>query len=287
MTIKDSLFITSQHLIPQHALSRIVGRIANCTNPTIKHAFISWFAKRYGVDMSEAERTDLKDYQSFNDFFTRALKPGARPIDSANNSIVCPADGTISQLGKINDGRIFQAKGQLYSVQELLGGDEKLANEFSEGDFATVYLSPKDYHRVHMPLTGTLRQMISVPGQLFSVNEVTAQHVPRLFARNERVVCIFDTEVGPMAVVLVGAVIVAGIETVWAGEQAPIGRRVSTTYYGKNAPEGIHLNKGEEMGRFKLGSTAIVLFGRDKVHWSNNFHAGAATRMGEALGHRV
>lgn len=287
MTFKDSLFIASQHLIPQHTLSRLAGRVASCTNPAIKDRFISWFAKRYDVDMSEAERTNLGDYQSFNDFFTRALKPGARPIDGNANSIVCPADGAISQLGSITDGRIFQAKGQSYTTQELLGGNQALADEFADGSFATVYLSPKDYHRVHMPMTGKLRQMISVPGQLFSVNEVTARHVPRLFARNERVVCVFDTDIGPMAVVLVGAVIVAGIETIWAGEQAPIGRRVATTYYGEAAPEGVTLEKGAEMGRFKLGSTAIVLFGREKVRWDDAFTTGSPTRMGEALGSKV
>ncbi|UTF61651.1 archaetidylserine decarboxylase [Gilvimarinus sp. DA14] len=287
MTFKDSLFIASQHLIPQHTISRVAGRLANCRQPAVKKRFISWFAKRYGVDMSEAERPNLEDYECFNDFFTRAMKADARPIDNGEESIVCPADGTISQLGSINEGRIFQAKGQSYSTLELLGGDPALAEEFADGSFATVYLSPKDYHRVHMPMTGTLRQMVAVPGQLFSVNEVTARHVPRLFARNERVVCIFDTEIGPMAVVLVGAVIVAGIETVWAGEQAPIGRRVSTTYYGDAAPASIKLDKGAEMGRFKLGSTAIVLFGRDKVHWSEQFSAGTPTRMGEALGQRA
>ncbi|MCP8900746.1 archaetidylserine decarboxylase [Gilvimarinus xylanilyticus] len=281
--MKDKLFIASQHLIPQHGISRLAGKLASCTKPAVKNRFISWFAKRYGVDMSEAERPELSDYANFNDFFTRALKPGARPIDSAADSIVCPADGAISQLGRINEGRIFQAKGQMYSALELLGGDEALARQFDDGSFATVYLSPKDYHRVHMPLGGQLRQMTVVPGELFSVNEVTARHVPRLFARNERVVCVFDTQAGPMAVVLVGAVIVAGIETVWGGQQAPIGRHVTTSHYGSALAE-VNLDKGAEMGRFKLGSTAIVLFGKDRVEWSPSFGATTPTRMGEAMG---
>ncbi|MDO3381045.1 archaetidylserine decarboxylase [Gilvimarinus algae] len=282
--MKDALFIASQYLMPQHTLSRLAGKLANCENQTVKSRFIQWFAKRYGVDMSEAEREALDSYAHFNDFFTRALKPGARPIDAAPGSIVCPADGSISQIGDIADGRIFQAKGQMYSALELLGGDEALAREFDEGSFATVYLSPKDYHRVHMPLGGQLRQMTVVPGELFSVNEVTAQKVPRLFARNERVVTVFDTEAGPMAVVLVGAVIVAGIETVWSGEVAPLRRRIATTRYGAEANPQIKLAKGAEMGRFKLGSTAIVLFAKDQVNWRESFEAGTATRMGEALG---
>lgn len=282
--MNDKLFASLQYLVPQHALSRLAGKVASCHNKTIKSKFIQWFIKRYNVDMSQALNEDPASYACFNDFFTRALKADARSIDTANNSVVCPADGSVSQLGSIVDGRIFQAKGQLYSACELLGGDEALASEFTDGSFATIYLSPKDYHRVHMPLTGRLRQMTVVPGDLFSVNTATAREVPRLFSRNERAVCIFDTDAGPMAVVLVGAMIVAGIETVWAGEVAPFKRRITTTHYNANLSNPITLEKGAEMGRFKLGSTAIVLFGKNKVKWGDNFSAETATQMGEAMG---
>lgn len=279
--MNDRMFIKLQHLVPQHALSRLVGRVASCNNRLIKNTFINWFIKRYQVDMSLAAEPNPSAYACFNDFFTRALKPGIRPICTEQKAIVCPADGAISQLGKIVNGRIFQAKGQDYSVAELLGGDAALAEEFSDGDFATVYLSPKDYHRVHMPYGGKLRTMVSIPGDLFSVNAVTAENVPRLFSRNERVAAIFDTELGPMAVVLVGAMIVAGIETVWDGQLAPMGSRdIQTSLYPY---QNIQLEKGAEMGRFKLGSTAIILFAKDKIHWEAQFVAGATTRVGVKL----
>ena len=224
----------------------------------------------------------------FNDFFTRALQPDVRPICSAKNTIACPADGAISQLGDIEYGRIFQAKGQDYSLTELLGGDTDLAQPFMGGKFATVYLSPKDYHRVHMPYSGSLQTMVYVPGQLFSVNEATANQVPRLFSRNERVVTIFNTDIGPMAVVLVGAMIVASIETVWAGQITPYRRQIRTTHYPQantvDSTKSIDLTKGDEMGRFKLGSTAIVLFGPNAIEWGDKFAAGAETKMGESMG---
>lgn len=283
--MNDKLFIRLQHLIPQHGLSRAAGWLASTDNTLLKNTFIKWFVKRYNVDMSLAAEENPLAYSCFNDFFTRALKPGARPIDSATDAIVCPADGAISQLGKIIDGRIFQAKGQDYTTLELLGGDESLAAEFTDGTFATVYLSPRDYHRVHMPYGGKLRAMVSIPGELFSVNTVTAENVPRLFARNERAVAIFDTDIGPMAVVLVGAMIVAGIETVWDGQIAPFASRdIATSLYPY---QNITLNKGDEMGRFKLGSTAIVLFAKDKMHWDENFRAGTPTKMGEHMGKTI
>lgn len=279
--MNDKLFIKLQHWVPQHALSRFIGKIANSHNSLIKNTFIEWFIKRYQVDMSLAAEENPRAYANFNDFFTRALKPGIRPICNEPIAIVCPADGAISQLGKIVNGRVFQAKGQDYSVEELLGGDAALAQEFADGDFATVYLSPKDYHRVHMPYGGKLRTMVSIPGDLFSVNTVTADNVPRLFSRNERVAAIFDTDIGPMAVVLVGAMIVAGIETVWDGELAPMGsREIETSNYPY---QNIVLAKGDEMGRFKLGSTAIILFAKDKVTWEQQFKAGATTRVGVKL----
>ena len=219
--MKSRLFIISQYLLPHHLLSRLAGCVAECRARWFKNAFTAWFAKRYQVNMSEALVEDLTAYEHFNAFFTRALKPGARPLDETPGAILCPADGAVSQLGPIEHGRIFQAKGHSFSALELLGGDPALAAPFMGGEFATIYLSPKDYHRVHMPLAGTLREMVYVPGRLFSVNQTTAENVPELFARNERVVCLFDTERGPMAVVLVGAMIVASIETVWAGLVTP------------------------------------------------------------------
>ncbi|MES2672801.1 MAG: archaetidylserine decarboxylase [Pseudomonadota bacterium] len=276
--MNEKLFIKLQHLVPQHELSRVIGRIANSEVKWLKNLFISWFIKRYKVDMSLAAEENPRAYTSFNDFFTRALKPGLRPMSREPHSIVCPADGSVSQMGKILNGRIFQAKGQDYTTQELLGGDEALAQEFADGDFATIYLAPADYHRVHMPYGGKLRSMIMVPGDLFSVNTVTANNVPRLFSRNERAVCIFDTDIGPMAVILVGAMIVAGIETVWDGHVAPIiDRDIQTSLYPF---QNITLEKGAEMGRFKLGSTAIVLFAKNKVEWEPQFVHSSITRVG-------
>jgi phosphatidylserine decarboxylase len=281
--IMDTLFVFFQHMVPQHLLSRLAGAIADSEWLWLKNTFIKWFANRYQVDMSEAANPNASSYKNFNAFFTRQLAPGARQIVEGATSIACPADGAISQLGDIEQGRVFQAKGQTYSLTELLGGDESVAKEFDNGKFATIYLSPKDYHRVHMPLSGTLEKMIYIPGDLFSVNTVTAENVPRLFSRNERAVCIFSTDYGPMAVILVGAMIVAGIETVWAGQVAPVKRTISTFDY-QSKPETIHLEKGAEMGLFKLGSTAIVVFGADVMQWKSDFSAGSATRVGELLG---
>ncbi|SDF90889.1 phosphatidylserine decarboxylase [Pseudomonas seleniipraecipitans] len=282
--MKERLFILSQYLTPHHLLSRLIGCAAECRAPWFKNRLITWFAKQYQVDMSEAQVEEPTAYEHFNAFFTRALKDGARPLDNQPGAVLCPADGAVSQLGRIEHGRIFQAKGHSYSVTELLGGDSDRAAPFMGGDFATVYLSPKDYHRVHMPLAGTLREMIYVPGRLFSVNQTTAENVPELFARNERVVCVFDTERGPMAVVLVGAMIVASIETVWAGLITPPKRELKTVRYDEAARAPISLEKGAELGRFKLGSTAIVLFGPAQVQWAAELGANSPVRMGQLLG---
>jgi phosphatidylserine decarboxylase len=282
--MQQRLFILSQYLLPHHLLSRLIGYAAECRTTWFKSRLINWFAKQYQVDMSEAAVEQLDAYEHFNAFFTRALKDGARPLDSSADAVLCPADGAVSQLGKIEHGRIFQAKGHSFSVLELLGGDSNRAAEFMGGEFATIYLSPKDYHRVHMPLAGTLREMIYVPGRLFSVNQTTAENVPELFARNERAVCIFDTERGPMAVVLVGAMIVASIETVWAGLITPPKRELKSTRYDSAARAPIELAKGAELGRFKLGSTAIVLFGPEQVQWASELGASSAVRMGQRLG---
>lgn len=277
------LFIALQYLIPQHLLSRLIGVLAASEIRWIKNPFINWFRQRYGVDMSEAADPEPTSYASFNAFFTRALKPGSRPIDSSPNAVISPADGAISQLGAIAGNQIFQAKGQNYTTTELLGGDDKMAALFTDGLFATVYLSPRDYHRVHMPVAGKLLRTIYVPGDLFSVNQTTAAHVSNLFARNERLVCLFETEFGPMALVLVGAMIVAGIETVWSGQVAPPLRGIITTHYDR-APREVSLEKGAEMGRFKLGSTAIVLLPKSKLSWRTDLTAGSPLRMGERIG---
>lgn len=226
--------------------------------------------------MSIAEQNNPLQYKSFNEFFTRALKQGVRQIDSDSRSIVSPADGAISQIGQITDGEVFQAKGQSFSVEQLVG-DPQLAAPFKQGQFATVYLSPRDYHRVHMPFAGTLTETLYVPGELFSVNQVTAENVPNLFARNERMVCLFDTEIGRMAVVLVGAMIVAGIETVATGKVKPNGRLDLQQHH-------LELQKGDELGRFYLGSTAIILFEPNTMAWDQQFKAESVVVMGERLG---
>lgn len=282
--MNDALFIALQRLAPQHLISRGAGLLANSTTPLIKNTFIKWFVEKYDIDMSQAQQEDPTAFACFNDFFTRALKDGARPIDN-NNTLVSPADGAISQLGRIKDGRIFQAKGQDYSLTELVGGDAKHAEPYQDGDFATIYLSPRDYHRVHMPLAGTLTHMTHVPGDLFSVNTTTAKNVPRLFARNERVVCHFSTEQGPMAIVLVGAMIVASIQTPWAGLVTPVKKAIKHyTYPSKStADQSIYLAKGEEMGRFLLGSTAIVLTAKNSIDWKQDLSENTPVNMGQAM----
>jgi len=283
-TVFDRLFVWSQYLLPHHGISRLMGRFARSETPWIKDPFIKWFQKRFDISLAEAEIESPTDYPTFNAFFTRALKEGARPINPEAKGIVSPADGVISQCGPIREDEILQAKGAYFSVADLLGGDEALAKEFQQGAFATVYLSPKDYHRVHMPVTGTLRSMTYVPGRLFSVNNATAAQVPRLFARNERAVCIFDTEQGPVAVILVGAMIVAAIETVFAGQITPLSRKVQTVDYQE---QPITLEKGAELGRFLLGSTVILLFPEQQATWLPSLQAGTALKVGELMGHHA
>ncbi len=275
------LFIALQFMLPQQLLSRLTGLFAASRIGWLKNALIRLFIRQYDVDMSEAAQPNPDEYVSFNDFFTRALRENARPIDTTAGAIICPADGAISQIGTLTEKRILQAKGHHYHVRELLAGH--YANEFDNGSFATIYLSPRDYHRVHMPIDGDLISTTYVPGELFSVNNVTAENVSNLFARNERLVCRFDTEAGPMAMVLVGAMIVAGIETVWAGRIAPPPRQPATVNY-RELPPGVTLKKGAEMGRFFLGSTVILLFPADVMHWEAGLDAGSATQMGMKLG---
>ncbi|GIU18002.1 phosphatidylserine decarboxylase proenzyme [Shewanella colwelliana] len=281
----DKLKIALQYIMPKHLLSRLVGKLAAAELGAVTTAVIKWFIKQYKIDMSEAANSAPESYASFNAFFTRALKPGIRPLCDDDDYIVHPVDGAVSQCGPIKEGRIFQAKGHEYSSLALLGDQADDAKRFEGGDFATIYLAPKDYHRMHMPIKGTLSKMTYVPGELFSVNPLTAENVPGLFARNERVVAIFETEIGPMAMVLVGATIVASIETVWAGTVTPpTGKKVFTWDYPTQGPDALTLEKGDEMGRFKLGSTVVMLFAKDAIEaFADGVEPKAVTRMGQAF----
>lgn len=268
-------FALIQYPLPHHLLSRLVGRLASCRVPWLKNALIRAFIRQFEVDMDEAAESDPTAYATFNDFFTRALEDDARPL---GEGVVSPADGTLSQFGPIEAGQLIQAKGHRFSAMELLGGDGEAARRYLDGSFATVYLSPSDYHRVHMPVGGTLTSMVYVPGRLFSVNAATTHHVPNLFARNERLVCHFDTAHGPMVMVLVGAMIVAAIETVWAGQVTPLSGEVQRIRF--DTP--VRLEKGEEMGRFKLGSTVVMAFA-EPVDFGD-LTPEQTVRMGQSLG---
>jgi len=282
MTFKESLTTLPQYILPHHLLSRLMRQLTHSRNKIWKNLFIKQIARHYGVNMDEAIDSDINAYPSFNHFFTRELKAGVRSIANNQGDIASPADGTVSQAGDIREGNIIQAKGKSYTAIDLLGGDEEHAAQFKNGKFATIYLSPKDYHRLHMPLDGKLKEMIHVPGDLFSVNAATVNSVPRLFARNERVVAIFDTEIGPMALVLVGAIFVASIETVWHGEVTPpTEKEIRTWEYAAKAPK---YKRGEEMGRFNMGSTIIVLYGNDVMNWEDAFVAGKKVQLGEKIG---
>lgn len=282
----DYLKAWPQYLLPGHLLSRVMHAVTRIRYRPFKNAFTDWFAGRFQINMGEAQEPDPHNYEHFNAFFTRALKPGSRPVVDGPYDVACPVDGTVSQIGRISDDRIFQAKGHDYSLAQLLGGSEKRAAAFQGGSFATLYLSPRDYHRIHMPLDGTLREMVHVPGRLFSVNAVTARMVPGLFARNERVVALFDTEAGPMAMVLVGAIFVASIETVWSGVVTPPAGRVVRQWRYDKGQEPLQLARGEEMGRFNMGSTVIVLFGPQAIDWARDLAADTPLRMGQRLATR-
>lgn len=269
-----------QALLPQRALSRLAGRVAD--SRWAARALIALFVRWHRVELHEAEQPDPARFGSFNDFFTRALRPGARPVAQGDGVAVCPADGALSALGTIEGDRLLQAKGRHYTVGELLAGDRQ-AMRFAGGAFAVVYLSPRDYHRVHMPMDGRLERMLHVPGRLFSVDRAAVRAVPRLFARNERVVCLFRTGAGAMAVVMVGAMLVAGIETAWAGRVRPDRRGAVRTVDYRNRPP-VELAAGDELGRFRMGSTVIVLFGPGGVAVGPGLAAGDAVRVGQALG---
>ena len=275
-----SLSVLLQYALPKRAITTIAGRVASANAGAATTALIRWFVGRYNVSMKEAAEPDVARYATFNDFFSRALKPGARPIAAAD--FVCPVDGAISECGAIDKDRIIQAKGHDYTTTALVGGDESLAAQFSDGDFATLYLSPKDYHRIHMPITGRLTRMIHVPGDLFSVNPATARALPGLFARNERVVCVFEGAHGPFVMVLVGATIVGSMATVWHGVvNSP---RASAVREWQYADQTIELKQGDEMGRFLLGSTVVMLFPSQYVLFTPRWKAGVFVRMGENMG---
>jgi len=273
------------YLLPHHLLSRIVQWSTRCRRFPLRKSITRWFVSHYNVDMSEALEPDPDAYPDFNSFFTRTLRPEARPVVQEAGQICFPADSAISQLGDIHGEQIFQAKGHTYSLIELLGGSKERARPFEDGRFAIMYLSPGDYHRVHMPLSGRLVETVYIPGRLFSVAPDYTESVPRLFARNERVACIFQTEAGPMAVVLVGAIFVGSIETIWAGEiTPPRGKGIKVTSYAAD-DNVIQLERGEELGRFNMGgSTIIVLFGAGCVEWQTGLVPEMRTQFGQALG---
>jgi len=282
-SLSDKIKITFQYIMPKHAISRLVGKLAAAKMGWLTTKLISMFIKAYGINMNEAKLKKASDFDTFNNFFTRELEEGARTIDNDESTICYPVDGAISQQGDIIDGQLIQAKGFNYSVTSLLGGDEKTAAPFQGGKFSCIYLAPKDYHRIHMPMAATLREMIYVPGELFSVNPLTARNVPDLFARNERVVAIFDTEQGELAMVLVGATIVASIETTWAGTiTPPAGKDIFRWQYPKDGADAITFNKGDEMGRFKLGSTVVSTFAPKMLdNFAPDAGPGTVTRLGE------
>ncbi len=277
----DSLTLLLQYLLPKKAITEFGAHVANARAGAITTGIIRWFVKKYGVNMEEAVDSDISHYASFNDFFTRPLKEGVRPLAQAD--FICPVDGAISQFGTIKQDQVFQAKGHYFSTSTLLGGDAKLAARFNNGSFANIYLSPKDYHRIHMPCDGRLTRMIYIPGDLFSVNPATARGIPGLFARNERVVCVFDTTQGPFVLTLVGATIVGSMSTTWHGiVNPPRTGKIREWHYDT---QQIHLKKGEEMGRFLLGSTVVMLFPANAaLQFNPAWQAAAPVRLGECMG---
>ena len=281
-SLTDKIKITLQYIMPKHFLSRLAGKLAAAKMGWLTTQAISWFIKAYQINMQEAKLKKATDFETFNDFFTRELEQGARHIDGSDN-LCYPVDGAISQQGDIVDGQLIQAKGFNYSLTSLLGGDARTSAPFQGGKFSCIYLAPKDYHRIHMPMDATLREMIYVPGELFSVNPLTARNVPDLFARNERVVAIFDTQFGELAMVLVGATIVASIETTWAGTVTPpVGKDIFRWQYPKSGINAITFKKGEEMGRFKLGSTVVCAFSPNMLEgFSPQAASETTTRLGE------
>jgi len=281
--MSDRLAVLPQYLLPKQALTALAGKAAGAQAGKLTTTVVDWFVQRYKVDMAEAANPDTASYPTFNAFFTRALKPGARPLAQAG--LICPVDGAISQFGAVQRDQILQAKGHHYSTTALVGGDAALAAQFVDGSFATLYLSPRDYHRIHMPCDGRLLRMIHVPGALFSVNPTTARGVPGLFARNERVVCVFESQHGPFVLALVGATIVGSMATVWHGVVNP--PRPGRLRDWRYDDQRIELKQGEEMGRFLLGSTVVMLFPKPTLRFNPAWSAGRAIRLGEAMAERV
>ena len=277
--MSDQLAVLPQYLMPKLAMTRLAGRLASAKLGSFTTWVIKRFVKRYNVNRAEAANADPAHYKSFNEFFTRPLKEGVRPL--AHSTWLCPVDGAISQCGPIERDQIFQAKGHQYSTRALVGGDAALAAQFENGQFATLYLSPRDYHRIHMPVAGKLLRMVHVPGDLFSVNPTTARGVPGLFARNERVVCEFETDHGPMVLVLVGATIVGSMATVWHGQVNP--PRPGTVREWRYESQEVRLQKGEEMGRFLLGSTVVMLFPQNSIQFPSDWISTRPLQMGEAM----
>lgn len=276
----DKLLTWPQYLLPQHTLSVLMHRLTQSRKPWLKKRLIAAVIRHYQVDMREAAEPDPAQYDSFNAFFTRALKAGSRPLSGDEQTLISPVDGAISQLGNITGDQLFQAKGHYYSLAQLLG-DDNMGKAFENGQFATIYLAPRDYHRIHMPLTGTLKQTRYLPGKLFSVNPRTARSVPGLFARNERLVCLFETQYGPMAVILVGAIFVGSMQTVWSGQVTPPYRSESQSkLYDDNA---VKLARGDELGRFNMGSTVIVLMPPSAPELQASWQSGDKVRLGQAL----
>lgn len=278
--MRDRIAVLPQYLLPKKWMTATAGKLASAELGGATTAFIRWFVGKYQVNMDEAAQPDIAQYKSFNDFFTRELRDGARPMAQAD--LVCPVDGAISQCGAIAQDQIFQAKGHNYSTTALLGGDAQLAAQFNNGQFATIYLSPRDYHRIHMPLRAKLQKMVYVPGDLFSVNPLTARGVPGLFARNERVVCVFESRIGPVVMVLVGATIVGSMSTTWHGQVNPPRTRKLRSWDYQTQP--IVLDQGDEMGRFLLGSTIVLLLPEGKSAFNADWTAARPVRLGEAMG---
>jgi phosphatidylserine decarboxylase len=275
--------LLDQYLTPHYLLTRCMQRLTRVQAPWFKDRQIQWFVRHYQVDMSIAAQTNPLAYPDFNSFFTRALKPDARPVVSEEHAIACPADGIVSQLGDVESGRLLQAKGHYFDLLSLLGGSQTRAQAFQNSRFVTIYLSPRDYHRVHMPLRGRLREMAYIPGRLYSVSPRTTQAIPGLFARNERLVSLFDTAIGLVAVILVGAMFVAGIETVWSGLIAHSKRAIEWDFDEANKEQKIILERGAELGRFNMGSTVIVLFPPDRIELAPSLIPNAPVKMGELL----
>lgn len=278
--MSDRLAVLPQYFLPKHLLTVFAGFIANRQGGKRTTRLINWFVKKYNVDMSEAANPDTASYRSFNEFFTRPLRSGVRPI--ADAAYVCPVDGAISEFGDIKADQVFQAKGHSFSTTALVGGDAELAKKYQDGQFANIYLSPRDYHRIHMPCDGRLKRMIYVPGELFSVNPTTARGVPGLFARNERVVCVFDSPAGEFVLVLVGATIVGSMQTAWHGIVNP--PRTKEVREWDYSTQNITLKKGEEMGRFLLGSTVVMLFQAQSMQFNSKWTPTAKVKLGEVMG---